>query len=68
MDAVQLMQRHDGAINPCGSRGDPSAEFAVGINAGQVRGNANVLLRIERELGSTAKFLRRESYKTRPIS
>jgi enolase len=67
MDAVQLMQRHDGAINPCGSRGDPSAEIAVGINAGQVRGNANVLLRIERELGRTAKFLGRESYKTQPI-
>ena len=68
MDAVQLMQRHDGAINPCGSRGDPSAEFAVGINTGQVRGNSNVLLSIERELGNTAKFLGRESYKTKPIS
>ncbi|MEE8569896.1 MAG: enolase C-terminal domain-like protein, partial [Candidatus Bathyarchaeia archaeon] len=68
MDAVQLMQRHDGAINPCGSRGDPSAEFAVGINTGQVRGNSNVLLSIERELGNTAKFLGRDSYKTKPIS
>lgn len=68
MDAVQLMQRHDGAINPCASRGDPSAELAVGINAGQVRGNANVLLQIERELGSTAKFLGREAYKTQPLS
>jgi len=68
MDAVQLMQRHDGAINPCASRGDPSAELAVGINAGQVRGNANVLLRIERELGRTAKFLGREAYKTQPLS
>ncbi|MCW4037528.1 MAG: phosphopyruvate hydratase [Candidatus Bathyarchaeota archaeon] len=68
MDAVQLMQRHDGAINPCASRGDPSAELAVGINAGQVRGNANVLLQIERELGRTAKFLGREAYKTQPLS
>jgi enolase len=67
MDAVQLMQRHNGEINPCASRGDPSAKFAVGINAGQVRGNANVLLRIERELGSTAKFLGREAYKTKPL-
>ena len=68
MDAVQLMQRHNGAVNPCASRGDPSAELAVGLNAGQVRGNANVLLQIERELGRTAKFLGREAYKIQPLS
>jgi enolase len=67
MDAVHLMQRHDGAINPCASRGDPSAELAVALNAGQVRGDANVLLRIERELGPTATFPGRAAYKTKPL-
>lgn len=67
LDAAELMQRHDGAINPCASRGDPSAELAVALNAGQVRGDANTLLRIERELGSTATFRGRAAYKTTPL-
>ncbi|UCD72806.1 MAG: phosphopyruvate hydratase [Candidatus Bathyarchaeota archaeon] len=65
MDAVGLAQRNGYGVGPCGSRGDPSADLAVGLNTGQVRGDLNRILEIERELGSSARFLGRRSFKTK---
>jgi len=53
-------------VHPCGSRGDSDSigDFAVGLNAGQVRaGNHNRLLAIEEELGPSAIWLGKEAYK-----
>jgi enolase len=53
-------------VHPCGSRGDQDSigDFAVGLNAGQVRapGN-NRLLSIEDELGATAVWPGKAAYK-----
>jgi enolase len=65
MEAVNLAQRNGYGVGPCGSRGDPSADLAVGLNTGQVRGDLNRLLTIEKELGSSARFLGRASFKTK---
>jgi len=65
MDAVDLAQRSGYGVGPCGSRGDPSADLAVGLNTGQARADLNRLLEIEEELGSSARFLGRESFKTK---
>jgi enolase len=64
MDAAQLAQSHGYGVGPCSSRGDPSADFAVGLNTGQMRGNLNRALQIERELGDSAKFRGRDSFKS----
>lgn len=53
-------------VHPCGSRGDSDSigDFAVGLNAGQVRAtDHNRLLAIEKELGSSAVWLGKEAYK-----
>jgi len=53
-------------VHPCGSRGDGDSigDFAVGLNAGQVRGgDRNRLLAIEEELGRSAIWLGKEAYK-----
>jgi enolase len=53
-------------VHPCGSRGDRDSvgDFAVGLNAGQVRaGDHNRLLAIEEELGVAAVWLGRAAYK-----
>jgi enolase len=55
-------------VHPCGSRGDQDsiADFAVGLNAGQVRAVAhNRLLEIEEELGKAAVWPGRAAYKGR---
>ena len=55
-------------VHPCGSRGDRDSigDFAVGLNAGQVRAaDHNRLLAIEEELGSSAVWLGKEAYKGR---
>jgi enolase len=55
-------------VHPCGSRGDRDSigDFAVGLNAGQVRaGDHNRLLAIEEELGPTAVWLGKAAYKGR---
>jgi enolase len=55
-------------VHPCGSRGDRDSigDFAVGLNAGQVRaGDHNRLLAIEEELGSTAAWPGKAAYKGR---
>lgn len=63
MNAVHLAQNSGYGVGPCSSRGDPSADLAVGLNTGQMRGNLNRILQIEQELGDSAKFLGRESFK-----
>jgi enolase len=55
-------------VHPCGSRGDQDsiADFAVGLNAGQVRAvHHNRLLEIEEELGKAAVWPGRAAYKGR---
>ncbi len=53
-------------VHPCGSRGDRDSigDFAVGLNAGQVRAAGhNRLLEIEDELGAAAVWLGKAAYK-----
>jgi enolase len=53
-------------VHPCGSRGDRDSigDFAVGLNAGQVRaGGHNRLLTIEEELGRAAVWPGKAAYK-----
>jgi enolase len=53
-------------VHPCGSRGDRVSigDFAVGLNAGQVRaGDHNRLLSIEDELGQSAVWPGKAAYK-----
>ncbi|MGI5916816.1 MAG: phosphopyruvate hydratase [Anaerolineae bacterium] len=57
MDACRLALSSGYNVHPCGSRGDNDsvADFAVALNAGQVRAvDYNRLLSIEEELGSAA--------------
>jgi enolase len=57
MDAAQTALRNGYNVHPCGSRGDVDsiADFAVALNAGQVRAvDYNRLLSIEEELGAAA--------------
>lgn len=68
MDAVNLAQRYGYGIGPCSSRGfdAENGDFAVALNTGEIRGGLNRLLEIEEELGSSAKFLGRASFRTKP--
>ncbi len=53
-------------VHPCGSRGDRDSigDFAVGLNAGQVRaGDHNRVLAIEEELGASAVWPGKAAYK-----
>lgn len=53
-------------VHPCGSRGDRDSigDFAVGLNAGQVRaGDHNRLFAIEEELGGSAVWPGKGAYK-----
>ncbi|MFC2020454.1 enolase C-terminal domain-like protein [Chloroflexota bacterium] len=64
--ACRLALANDYNVHPCGSRGDADSigDFAVGLNAGQVRAaDHNRLLAIEEELGSTAVWPGKEAYK-----
>jgi len=64
--ACRLAQANGYNVHPCGSRGDNDSigDFAVGLNAGQVRaGEHTRLLTIEEELGSSAIWLDKEAYK-----
>lgn len=57
LDAANFALRHGYNVHPCGSRGDQDsiADFAVALNAGQVRAvDYNRLLSIEAELGRAA--------------
>jgi len=66
LDTVGLALENGYGVGPCSSRGDPSSDLAVALNTGQVRGDLNRLLEIEEELGNSAKFLGRASFKTGP--
>lgn len=64
--ACRLAQANGYNVHPCGSRGDRDSigDFAVGLNAGQLRaGDHNRMLTIEEELGSNAAWLGRDAYK-----
>ncbi|HEX5415863.1 MAG TPA: enolase C-terminal domain-like protein [Chloroflexota bacterium] len=64
--ACRLAQANGYNVHPCGSRGDRDSigDFAVGLNAGQLRaGDHNRLLTIEEELGPNAAWLGRDAYK-----
>ena len=53
-------------VHPCGSRGDRDSigDFAVGLNAGQVRAaDHNRLMYVEEELGQSAIWLGKAAYK-----
>lgn len=66
LEACRLAHRNGYNVHPCGSRGDNNTigDFAVGLNAGQVRGgDRNLLLRIEEELGSAALWQGKGAYK-----
>jgi len=55
-------------VHPCGSRGDTDSigDFAVGLNAGQVRATGhNRLLTVEEELGGSAIWPGKAAYKGR---
>lgn len=59
MEAAALCHRNGYNVHPCGSRGDLDSigDFAVGLNAGQIRGvDNNRVLDIEKELGSAARW------------
>jgi enolase len=64
--ACRLAQQNGYNVHPCGSRGDRDSigDFAVGLNAGQVRaGDHNRLLAIEERLGKSGVWLGRAAYK-----
>lgn len=64
--ACRVAQANGYNVHPCGSRGDRDSigDFAVGLNAGQVRaGDHNRLLTIESDLGRSAEWLGRAAYK-----
>jgi len=57
---------HGYNVHPCGSRGDRDSvgDFAVGLNAGQVRAAGhNRLLDIEEDLGHAAAWMGKAAYK-----
>ncbi len=64
--ACRLALAHGYNVHPCGSRGDRDSigDFAVGLNAGQVRAaEHNRLLDIEEDLGRAAAWLGKDAYK-----
>ena len=66
MEACRYCVTHGYNVHPCGSRGDREGigDFAVGLNAGQVRAAGhNRLLTIERELGDAALWQGKAAYK-----
>lgn len=65
MSACRLCQSHGYNVHPCGSRGDRDSigDFAVGLNAGQIRGvSNNRMIEIEEDLGSNFVWLGKNAY------
>lgn len=59
LEAAEACRLNGYNVHPCGSRGDLDSlgDFAVGLNAGQVRGcDQNRMLAIEEELGKAARW------------
>lgn len=66
LEACRLALRNGYNVHPCGSRGDQDSigDFAIGLNAGQLRGgDRNRVLAIEEELGESAIWLGKAAYK-----
>ena len=66
MAACRLALMNGYNVHPCGSRGDQVSigDFAVGLNAGQVRAaDHNCILDIEEELGRSAVWPGKAAYK-----
>jgi enolase len=66
LEACHLALTNGYNVHPCGSRGDKDSigDFAVGLNAGQVRAAGhNRLLDIEEELGRSAVWPGKAAYK-----
>ncbi len=64
--ACNMALRNGYNVHPCGSRGDQDSigDFAVGLNAGQVRAaDHNRILAIEEELGLSAVWPGKAAYK-----
>jgi enolase len=64
--ACRTAQANGYNVHPCGSRGDQDSigDFAVGLNAGQVRAEQrNRMLTIEEDLGSAAIWPGKAAYK-----
>jgi len=65
MEACHYCLTHGYNVHPCGSRGDNATigDFAVGLNAGQVRASGhNRLLEIEDDLGESAGWMGKAAY------
>ncbi len=66
LEACRIAVSNGYNVHPCGSRGDGDSigDFAVGLNAGQMRGgNRNRVIEIEEELGDAAVWLYKKAYK-----
>lgn len=66
LEAARLCHFHGYNVHPCGSRGDrvSIADYAVGLNAGQVRGvDANRVLEIEEDMDDGFVWLGKAAYK-----
>jgi len=70
IDAVHLAYRSGYGVMPCSSRGEgvDIIDYTVGLGTGHMRGGgsgefANRLMKIEEELGSSAKFLGKDGLK-----
>lgn len=66
LEACETCRLNGYNVHPCGSRGDADSigDFAVGLNAGQVRAvDANRLLTIEEELGEAAVWPGKAAFK-----
>ena len=65
MEACRYCVTHGYNVHPCGSRGDRASigDFAVGLNAGQVRAAGhNRLLEIEDQLDASALWMGKAAY------
>ena len=66
LEAAEACRLNGYNVHPCGSRGDLDSlgDFAVGLNAGQVRGcDQNRMLTIEEELGKAARWAGKALFK-----
>jgi enolase len=68
-DAVQVAYQNGMGVMPCSSRGEGKdiADYTVGLGAGHMRGGStsNRLLKIEEQLGNSAKFLGKSALKVK---
>ena len=72
-DTVRVARKHGYGVMPCASRGEGAdiADYSVGLGCATIRESAsgptaNLLQKIEQELGSRAVFLGKDAFKTGP--